>query len=900
MTLAAGTRLGPYELESLVGAGGMGEVYKARDTRLDRVVAIKILAPILAAHPDLRDRFEREARAISNLAHPNICTLFDLGSENGIDFIVMEFLEGETLAARLERGALPFDQALSIAIDIVSALEAAHRRGIVHRDLKPGNIVLVRRPGLSGTPSAKLLDFGLAKLSVEGAGPSGSLMTAAATLTQQGTILGTFQYMAPEQLEGGDADERTDIFAFGAMFYEMLTGRRAFQGKSQASLIGAILKDQPPAVSSIQTLTPAAIDRIVARCLAKDRDERWQTASDLAAELRWTQHGGAETRGAPRPRMSRREIAAWTTAAATIAAAAIGWRMLVRPPAAEASVLRFAFEETAEAPFSAAPVAPFPVISPDGQHIIYVAARQGSTELAVRNLDSATVQLVPGTEGGALPFWSPDSRYVGFYANGKLQRYDFRSANIQAIAAPPTFEGATWNRDGTILYGGTVGPLYRVPAEGGTPVAATKLDTSRGEVSHRWPVFMPDGRHYVFVVAPNNHVRFASLNDNAARDLFPVDAKAIFSPPGYLLYGTASQLLARRFDPARGEVLGEGITIAESVRMSMQNARATYSVSDNGILVYRLGAQGAESHVEWYDRSGHALAEALPFGDFRSVALSRDGTRIAFHKHESINGGGVWVKDLTRGTVSRVTLNNSMHAYDETWHPDGRRIAFVESSPSVPTAGTANGAGGSSTIRMTAASGTGDVEPLVASNTSKTAPEWSADGKLLIFQQFEPDTHADIYVMPMDTRQPVPYIHGSANEIGPTFSPDGRWVAYASDESGRFEIYVQPYPATGDKIVVSTTGGVQPRWRGDGRELFFLSPSFGVMAVDVAVHGTTFEPAVPHALFVTHVALLTAGQYRQYEVAADGQSFLVNETPASGRPHEPLSVVVNWTSLLRR
>jgi eukaryotic-like serine/threonine-protein kinase len=903
MHLDIGTRLGPYEIDSLVGAGGMGEVYKARDTRLDRVVALKILSPVLAAHPDLRDRFEREARAISNVAHPNICTLFDLGRDSGTDFLVMEFLEGETLAARLERGALPFDHALSIAIDIVSALETAHRRGIVHRDLKPGNVMLVRRAGLSGTPVAKLLDFGLAKLAVEAPVAGASLVTAPQPLTQQGTILGTFQYMAPEQLEGAEADQRSDIFAFGAMFYEMLTGRRAFQGKSQASLIGAILKDQPAPVSAIQTVTPAAIDRIVARCLAKDPDERWQTASDLAAELKWVQQGGAHTASTTTPAgrapLRRRELAAWILAGAAVTAEALSL-LLASRPSAPAGAMRFTIDEPPEAPFSSAPIAPFPAISPDGKRLVFVSRGTGTGVLAMRSFESGAVQILTGTEGGNLPFWSPDSRLIGYVSAGKLQRYDVTTGTGQAMADAPGFEGGTWNRDGIVLYGSASGALFKVAPQGGRPEAVTTLNPAQGENSHRWPVFMPDGRHYVFVVQPGNRIRFGTLGSTETKDLVATDGRPIYSASGYLLYAVQSVLQARRFDPVRGEFDGDAIPIADNVRMLAQNTRATYSVSDSGILVYRPGNAASVSHLQWYDRAGKPQAEALPYGDNRSLSLSPDGTRVAFHRHDQGDGGGVWIKDLARGTVTRVTFNS--HSFDEAWHPDGRHITFsmapVASNVGAP-ASTAT-----AEIATTTANGTGDVEHLVTSKGSNMWPNWSPDGKVLVYQVGSPPaTNADIWMMPMDTRKAVAYIHGAANEGHPAFSPDGKWVAYTSDESGRPEIYVQPYPANGDKWTISTAGGVQPQWRGDGKELFFLTPSLQIAAVDINVKADRFDAGVPRPLFTSR-ALLVAGvmsPYRSYAVTRDGQAFLIIE-PASeqAQRHDPLMVILNWTALLRR
>ena len=903
MRLGAGTRLGPYEIDSLVGAGGMGEVYKARDTRLDRIVAIKVLPPVLATHPDLRDRFEREARAISNVSHPNICTLFDLGSEGGTDYIVMEFLEGETLAARLERGALPFDHALSVAIDVASALETAHRRGIVHRDLKPGNVMLVRRAGLSGAPVAKLLDFGLAKLAADAPAAGVSVATVPQPLTQQGTILGTFQYMSPEQLEGGDADERSDIFAFGSMFYEMLTGRRAFQAKSQASLIGAILKDQPPPVSTIQSVTPPAVDRIVARCLAKDPDERWQTASDLASELKWVQQGGAQTASAGastgRRAFGWREAAAWVLAAGGLTAAALTLFSGSRSSGPQGA-MRFVINEPPEAPFRGAPIAPFPVISPDGARLVFVAGSTTGTVLAIHSMESGAVQILSGTEGAGLPFWSPDSRSVAYQVSGKLQRYDVATATVQTVAETPGFEGGTWNRDGIILYGTPTDGLFKVAAQGGQPQQVTRLDRAKGEVSHRWPVFMPDGRHYVFVATPRNTLRFATLESGEAKDLTTTEARAIYSPAGYLMYGVQGVLHARRFDPVRGEFDGDPSPIADNVRMLAQNARATYSVSETGVLVYRGGSATGLSRLQWYDRSGKPQAEVLPFGDYRSVSLSPDGAQVAFHKHDEIDGGAVWVKDLARGTVTRVTLKG--HAFAEVWHPDGRRIAYATTD--LPAAVGALAPVSEIEIHMTTANGTGQDERLVAAVAVNAFPEFSPDGKVLLYQLGgSAGGNGDIWALPMDTRKAVPYIHGAANEGQPAFSPDGRWVAYMSTESGRPDVYVQPYPANGEKWPISVSGGLQPRWRADGKELFYLTPSRQITAVDITVKEERLHAGVPRPLFTTR-ALLPTGPVapnRSYAVARDGQSFLIDEqAPDEMLRRDPLTVIVNWTALLRR
>ena len=888
MSLGPGTRIGPYQIESAIGAGGMGEVYRAVDTRLDRAVAIKILPPHLAASAGFRERFEREARAISSLAHPNICVLYDVGHQDGTEYLVMEYLEGETLASRLARGALPREQVLRHGIEIAEALDRAHRQGIVHRDLKPGNVMLTK----SG---AKLLDFGLAKIALTNSAIAvASMPTAEQPLTAQGTILGTFQYMAPEQLEGQEADARSDIFSFGALLYEMATGRKAFAGKTQASLIGAILKDQPPPVSTVQPLSPPALDRVIARCLAKDPDDRWHSAHDLASELKWIQQGGSQA-GVPAPVSARRrwrERTAWTLAAiATIAATALAFRVF--GPSAPESPVRFTIDEPPEAPWSGAPMAPFPAISPDGRFVVFHGVKPDSgPTLMLRALETLTAKEIPGTHNAGLPFWSPDSRFIGFVADGKLKRYDTASGTIGNLCDAASFEGASWNRTNTIVFAPAAGDgLYRVFGDGGTPVPVTKLVA--GQTSHRWPYFMPDGRHFTFLIQPGNRVAFGSLDDRAFTELFAADAHAIYSPAGYLIFARDHALLARRFDPRTGRVSGDVIPLADAVRAATLNGRATYSVSDNGILVFRGGLISLLTRVEWYDRSGKPLEEVLSWGENRDIGLSPDGRRLAFHRHEETDGGGVWIKDLTRGTVSRLTFDAS-HNFGALWHPDGRRVTYLS---------TRNKASGD--IYLTSASGTGDDVALLTSPELKNWPSWSRDGRYLIFEQTNSASQRDIAVLDTTTHKVSLYIHGVAREIHPEFSPDGKWVAYVSDESGRYDVYVQPFPASGDKWPISTAGGVHPRWRGDGKELFFLALDRTLMSVEVLASGDQFSASVPKPLFKTRATFFGGGpstQYRVFEVAPDGQRFLIDEEGNTDRerPRDPLTVVVNWTALLKR
>ncbi|MGH9363953.1 MAG: protein kinase domain-containing protein, partial [Thermoanaerobaculia bacterium] len=540
MTLSAGFRLGPYEVLAPLGAGGMGEVYKAKDTRLERTVAIKVLPAHLSSSEEMRQRFEREARAISQLSHPHICALYDVGSHEGTEYLVMEYLEGETLATRLAKGSLPLDQTLSCGIQIADALDKAHRQGIVHRDLKPGNVMLTK----SGV---KLLDFGLAKLRQAESEPVASRLSALGTegtpLTAEGTLLGTLQYMAPEQLEAKEADARTDIFAFGATLYEMATGRKAFSGTSQASLISAIMTAEPALISTIQPMTPPALDRMVKTCLAKDPDERWQNAHDLMRELRWIAELGSQA-GVPGPVVARRksrERFSWGLTAVTLLVALAAVAAAVRY-AHRAAMLARPMRSSMVLPEKSALRAA--AISPDGTRVVFVARdSSGRNLLWIRPLDSLAVQPLPGTENPSFPFWSPDSRFIGFFADGKLKKIDASGGPPQTLCDAPVNRGGTWNREGVILFAPVSdGPIYRVSASGGLPTPVTRLDPSRGETSHRWPFFLPDGQHFLYLVASfggpkeKTGIYVGSLDSKEEKFLLPANSSVAYAPPGYLLF----------------------------------------------------------------------------------------------------------------------------------------------------------------------------------------------------------------------------------------------------------------------------------------------------------------------------------------------------------------------------
>jgi Tol biopolymer transport system component/predicted Ser/Thr protein kinase len=866
----------------------MGEVYRARDTRLDRIVAVKVLAEHLATNPEFRQRFEREARAASSLNHPHICTLHDIGRHEGVDYLVMEYLEGESLAARLANGPLAPDQALRYAIEIADALDKAHRQGIVHRDLKPGNIMLTK----SGV---KLVDFGLAKLAaVSPTNSSVSILQTQAglNLTQEGTILGTFQYMAPEQLEGREADARSDIFAFGAVLYEMATGQKAFAGKSQASLISSILSAEPPPISSVVPMTPPAFDRVVKTCLAKDPDDRWQTAHDVMLQLKWIAEGGSQA-GVPAPLVARRrsrERIAWAVAAIlALVAIALAVFTFARPRAA-VRIVRSSLLPPEKTTYhfigdSAGP----PAVSPDGLQIAFAARdTSGKALLWVRALDSPAARALAGTEDGMYPFWSPDGRFVGFSAGGKLKRIEASGGPALVLCDAQDARGGTWNRDGVILFEPHFRePLFRVPATGGKPAPATKFDESRKETTHRFPVFLPDGNHFLYLAGSHavgteselHAIYIGSLDGKPPRHLVNARSKPLFAA-GHLLFVRQKTLMAQPFDAKSGTLSGEAIPIVANVQEDPGFFTAVFSVSDNGVLAYQEEGGAADQHqFTWFDRAGKKLPAAGPKGNLWNPRLSHDGRRLLFAQGDP---GDIWLEDLSRHVTTRLTFNPADDA-SAVWSPDDARIVFMSQR---------SGAGD---IYQKAAAGTGADELLFSSNVVKNPTSVSSDGRSVLFDALNPKTKWDVEVLSLPDRKVIPFLHGEFDENEGEFSPDGHWVVYASNESGRYEIYVQPFPGPGGKWQISSAGGSNPVWRRDGKEIFYLAPDRKLMAVAVKT-GVAFEPETPAPLFEVR---LRNDPSRHYDVSADGQRFLLN-VPQSDETSPPITLVQNWTVLLRQ
>ena len=885
-------RLGPYEILAAVGAGGMGEVYRARDTRLDRIVAIKVLPDSRAARPDLRERFEREARTIASLNHPHICTLYDIGSQDGIDYLVMEYLEGETLAEHLKKGPLLLSQTLQYAIEIADALDKAHRKGITHRDLKPSNIMLTK----SGT---KLLDFGLAKLRQENAPPNISLSklpTANDAITQQGTILGTLQYMAPEQLEGKEADARTDIFAFGVLVYEMATGKKAFEGKSQASVIARILDSDPPPISSLQPMTPPALDRAVKKCLAKEPEDRWQSAKDLTDELKWTAEEGS--RVSSQSTASERGIRAlgrrglFVGAGAMLLAAAVAslatWNLKPVPP--PQPVTRTVITLPPGQQLAALYGGPAIALSPDGTHLAYVARQGGVQQLYLRAMNGLEAKPMPGTEDATSPFFSPDGQWLGFFATGQLKKVSVSGGPAVTIGDAATPFGASWSSQGTIAFGLTTNSgLMQLPdSRGGTSQLLTRL--GNGDVSHRWPEFLPGGKAMLFAAATtgltftNAQVAIQPIGKAAPRNLVP-GTQPRFAPSGHLLYAQGGTLMAVPFDSQRLTVVGAGVPVVEGILQSTAGA-AQYSISATGSLVYVPGGlQSAQLQLVWVNRNGMEQPLAAPARSYTHPRFSPDGRRIA----AGILGqeSQTWVYDLARDTLTRLTFEGTYNPVS-AWTPDGKRIAIESNKDGPPN------------IFLQRADGSGGLERLTHSENIQVPVSWSPDGQLLAFFDFNPAASgADIWVLRMSDRKVQPFLRTRFNEAAPRFSPDGHWLAYISDESGRYEVYVQPYPVPGGKWQISTEGGGEPAWNPNGRELFYRNGD-KMMAVEIATQ-PGFAAGKPRTLFEGRYELAPAVLVDNYDVSPDGQRFLMLK-PAEQEQATLTQIVVvqNWFEELKQ
>jgi eukaryotic-like serine/threonine-protein kinase len=885
VAILPGKTVGPYQILSAIGAGGMGEVYKARDTRLDRTVAIKVLSAHLVDRADSRERFDREARTIASLNHPHICVLHDIGHQDGTHYLVMEYLEGETLAQRLAKGALSIQQVLQYAIEISDALDKAHRKGITHRDLKPGNIMLTK----SGT---KLLDFGLAKLRQDSKPdtPFSELPTVQGGETAEGTILGTLQYMAPEQVEARPVDARTDIFAFGAVVYEMTTGKKAFEGRSQASLIAKILEVDPAPIASLQPMTPPALDRLVKKCLAKEPEKRWQATSDLCDELKWIAEQGQGSQAATPAsagitKRGVRERLGWLVAAVAIlvAVALSAAVFYLRQPSAELKAVHFTVASPEKQSLPSIGLGPnFFSVSPDGSKVAFAAVDAlGRRQLWLRDFDSPAAQPLPGTDDAWAPFWSPDSRFVAFTA-GSLKKVPATGGPAETIAASPGNFGGTWNRDGVILFStGPGSPILRVPSAGGSPTPVTLIDVSQQAIDHNWPYFLPDGKHFLYLSdasGENTGIYVGSLDSKDTKLILKAPSSAIYAPPGYLLFSRAGTVFAQPFDADRLELKGDAVPIAEGVQFSAANGQVAVAVSTNGVLAYRLVPTAAQNKLVWVDRKGTEQPLAAPLHAYRNPRLSPDGQRVAVTIDEL--GTQEWLLDTKRDTLTRLTFEGSYNGA-LAWMPDGKKVAF------------ASDRAGQRNLFWQLADGSGGTERLATSDRQQVASSWSPDGQTLAFEQIDPGTGFDLMVYRLQDRKAEPFLQTRFNEIAPQFSPDGRWLAYVSDESGRNEVYVQPYPGPGGKWQISTEGGTEPVWVRNG-ELFYRN---GDKMMAVGTHTkANFSADTPKVLFEGHYA--TYNTMPAYDVTPDGQRFLLAKTAEQG-PQE-INVVLNWTEELKQ
>ncbi|HUO26310.1 MAG TPA: protein kinase [Candidatus Aquilonibacter sp.] len=894
--LNPGDKLGPYEISSALGAGGMGEVYRARDTRLDRTVAIKVLASRLPSSPELKQRMEREARTISALNHPNICHLYDLGSQNGTDYLVMEFLEGETLAERLRKGPLATADVLKIGIAVAEALAAAHRSGIIHRDLKPGNIMLT--PG-----GAKLMDFGLAKPlgaqpTLTGSGSaSAPTFAAVATvsgpsplspLTTAGSVVGTIQYMSPEQIEGKEADARSDIFAFGAVLYEMVAGKRPFAGKSQLSLASSILENDPEPVSSVQPQVPPALEQVIKTCLRKNPEERYLAAHDIKLELQWIASERAAVALPPPTETSQktslRQRAALGTALLLTLALGAAAGIFFSRPTRSAHVIRTVIDPPAKTSLnligdSAGP----PVLSPDGLDVAFTATGpDGRTFLWVRPMNSLEAQSLPGTENAIFPFWSPDGRSLGFFADNKLKTIDLGGGSPQIVADAPFGRGGAWGADGVIVFSpSTQAPLMQVNASGGTPVPVTKLD-AKLHTSHRWPFFLPDGKHFLYLAihhdpakSANDTVYYASLDGGENRELLRSQSNAVYGS-GYLLFARGDELMGQRFDPATGKLSGEIQNVAKGVANDVATWHMDASAAGGGLLTYASGGSG-DWQLLSMDRASKQLStivDKLP--DLQNARLSPQGDRIAMQIDTGVND--IWVLDVARGVKTRLTFGPVSNTFP-VWSPDGKWIAYDSDR------------NGRSVLIRKLSDGSGAEEILLTDEQPTLASDWSRDGKYLIYARGLSPTDASIWALPLEgDRKPEQIL---ARGILGHLSPDGRWLAYMSFESGGPQVYVVPFPGGQGKWQVSANGGQAPQWSKDGKELYYVDEASSIFAVSVKEAGGALQFGVPQPLVTNWSAPNIF-----FDVTPDGKKILLDRV--SQQVSQSITVLTNFTGGLKQ
>jgi eukaryotic-like serine/threonine-protein kinase len=929
MALTPGAHIGSYEIIELVGAGGMGEVYRARDQKLKRDVALKVLPDAFAHDADRLTRFQREAELLATLNHQGIAAVYGLAEAGECTGIVLEFVEGETLADRIARGALPVDDAIAVAGQIVDALEAAHDKGIVHRDLKPANVKL------SPSGAVKVLDFGLAKMVETSAAPSASPATPSlsptlsARATMAGVVLGTAAYMSPEQARGKPVDRRTDIWAFGCVLFEMLTGVPAFEaGDTVTDIIAAIIKNEPD-WGRMPAGTPPRVVALLRRCLQKDPRRRLPHIG--VARLELDDAANEPDPAVPTPQVGGRVRSSvpWAIAAAAISALTVLGALVVRHrEPASFGAIRFALTAADDVTFgsnisqrgTAAP-APHFAPSPDGRSIAFVAYKGDERpQLWIRRLDTQSIRAVAGTEEASFPFWSPDSRAIAFFTQRQLKRVDTAGGPVVVICDAPAGEGGTWNRDGVIVFArDDTGALFRVSAAGGVATAVTTLDAERGEVSHRWPQFLPDGRHFLYLaltgtptststlIAPEAlerlRVVYVGSLDSPDRTVVLGGALRAMYGGGHILFLRGTTLMAQPFDPVARRLSGEPVPIAENIANNTGNGRTAFSVSEAGVLTYRTGITTMSRGVlSWLDRTGKRTSSVGGPADYVEAQLSPDATAVAALIANRPPGtvvspgpqsSDLWVLDLSRnGIATRLTFRADEPKAGIAWSPDASRIAFGLGSSVLPRlqgggiyASATNGGGG-------------DAQQLFRGEGGQRPTSWSRDGRVIAFNQINTrNLHRDVWLLPLSgDRKPTPLLQSTYIHEQAAFSPDGRWVAYASDKGGEVDVYVRATVQGDREWRISQNGGNQPAWRADGRELFYWNPTLRTLMAVAIRPSATFEPATPAKLF--NIPRLRTGGLGQYSVAPDGQRFLIIEPEGTPDAQIPIDVVVNWTAVL--
>ncbi|KAA3632832.1 MAG: hypothetical protein DWP97_10305 [Calditrichaeota bacterium] len=879
MALEPGRLLGPYEILEQAGAGGMGEVYKARDSRLDRIVAIKVLPATFALNDDIKQRFEREAKTISSLNHPNICTLYDVGTQDGLQYLVMEFIEGETLADKIKRGPIPMKEFLEISIQVADALDKAHRQGLIHRDLKPGNIMLTK----SG---AKLLDFGLAKIQMENSAPGVQSITQTTPLTGIGTLLGTMQYMAPEQLEGAEADTRSDIFAFGATMYEMATGAKAFGGGSQASLIASILREEPRSVSEISPQLPPILEQTISQCIAKDPEQRWQSVADLKRSLQWIADGkvGSHSHGLIPQNRSTRETIIMIGMICFIIATAVLSYMYVNQPEEEKIVSRF----TVEIEQGLTGIR-WPRISPNGKLIALKATDStGTRRIWVRSLNSLEAYPLFGTENADRHYWSPDSKFLTYFDDNKLMKIPVSGGQSVLLSEGVNGSDCSWGSSDIILFDGATGdPLRMVSANGGQINTTAEVDTASGENFIGWPWFLPNGENFIFIansIDSTNKIvstlKVGALNSPESKSLYTLksEVRLEYCSKGFILFVQDNNLMALPFDDKKLEVTGEAKPIAQQIAL-FQNADS-YSISDNGTLLYHSSSTNATSQFEWVDRTGKEISKIGAVGNYYDGDLSPDESKIVYALQEDGNNSNIWVYDLKRNIPTKLTFDKN----DETWpiwSSDGQSIAYASNKS------------GTYDVFLKNINGLEEPVLLYSNDSSNVGPGcFSKDGKKLLFVSLRGSR--DIGILHIDDSNRVDmFANTSFSEQMPRLSPNDKYVAYLSNESGQIELYVRQLEAGGGKWQLSSNGAVFPRWSADGKELFYHNFDRQIVSIPVETEGT-FKAGNPVILFNTTLQSRLGYQIGPYDVSNDGQRFLLNSS-LSGTSTRRMIVVLNIT-----